>query len=363
MKTRQELVAEFSSLSARSAELRAAGDTDALIANTAAIASIVEEIRALDASTEPVVISAAAETVTVRTLGQEIAAAGSETRRIGGTVELSERDLFTGPTVADHAAGIKAGASFPTSFIDLLPVVPTNSASVEYFEETGFTNAASAKAAGQPFDKSGITYDLKTTPVARIGHYWVNGVDVLNDVDGLAARINSNGVRGLREAVETQAFSLTHTANGIKSVIADAAEVSYEGTSTEAKVAAIRGAIEKVEAVGRDADVIVVTPAVRAELDLMSAPANGGNGLWVTGMNTLFGVRIVTSRRLPEGVTALVGSTSAATLRPRTGIEVSFSDSAEGVFLKDGVVTKVRQRLALEIERPDAFVVVKPAVA
>jgi HK97 family phage major capsid protein len=355
MKSRDQIVAELEGMKARSANLRAEGDTDALIANTAAISSLVEEIRAHDAANAPVVVAASAPKATT-TLGQEIADSGVLSRGIGASTTIQARDLFTGDTAADTAAGVAGLPTQPTSIVDLLAAVPTNSDTVEYFVQTGFTSAAAAKAAGVEFDKSEISYEKKSVPVARIGHYLVVGEDLVSDVTGLSARINGEGVRGVREAVEAQLLAPAHTANGLSSIVADAGTKAYEGSTVDAKVAAIRAAITQAEAPGHNVDVIIVSPQLREELDLASNSINGGNGIWTNGMGTLFGRRVVTSYRLPAGVDALVGSTRTVTLRPRTGIEVATSNSAEGVFLRDGVVVKVRQRVAVEVTRPDAWV-------
>lgn len=328
-----------------------ADDVDATLSQAARLANLRERaavIAARDAAPMKVEVVAAKPV----SLGDELASTGIRTASTGSTFEVAGRDIFTDPfggmgsqpsAPADYTPGINALPTLPTSLLDLLPAVPTSSDSVTYYKQVGFADATSATGVLQPLSQSEVEWVKVTVPVTKLGHSIVVAEETLADDAAVSALLAREGVRGVREAVEQFA---------IADLVAGAQEMSIGQQGIEV---AIRQAKTMAELAGLPADVVVVTPFVREQIDTDALEFKGGPGIYGSGPASLFGMRIVTSYRL-QGVPFLVGSTQGCRLRPRTGIEVASSTSHDGLFLKDGVAIKVRQRVALENTRPEAWV-------
>jgi hypothetical protein len=349
---RDNLIAEQNKLLARAADLRNADSdtTDELLATDAKLASIAREIAVIDARDAA---PAKVEVVSTRTLtvGEDIASTGIRNAPVGSSFEVEGRDVFTDPfggagsqpsAPSDYTPGITGLPTLPTSFLDLVPVVPTSSDSVTYYKQTGFVSAAGKTGVLGTYDKSLISWDKVSTPVEKHGHAFVVAEETLADEPAVAALINREGVRGVREAVEALV---------INAVLSGAQAHTGEDLATT-----IREAKTKAEIVGLPADLLIVTPQLREQLDLGAAQGNNGVGIYGNGPATLFGLRIVTCYSLPAGVDFVVGSTQGTRLRTRSGVEAASTNSHDGLFLKDAVAIKVRQRAAVEVVFPEAWV-------
>lgn len=361
---RDELTSEFNKLAARAAELRnAETGAEELITVTAKMRSIESELSVIDRQegvAKVEVVSAPATTI-----GEEAVQSRVFSKPIGSAVELEKRDisnsgLFPLPAgtssyigLAD-TAGIAGLPTLPTSFVDLLPVVPTSSDVVRYFSQDTFTdNTANAGQLGA-LNKSDLTWSSKIAVVTKIGHHIVVAKETLEDDAAVAALINREGVRGVREEIEEQLLAASQVTGKLSSVVAAATASTY--TAAEGVLAGIRKAKTVAENAGLPADLVIVTPATREAIDMLALPDNGGVGYFAGGPTSVFGMRIVTSYRLPAGVTFVVGSTQAITLRSRAGVTVETTDSHNDYFVKDGVTIKVTSRLAVQNVRPAAWV-------
>ena len=359
MQKRDELTSEFNKLAARAAELRNT-DTGAeeLITVTAAMRSIESELAVLNGQDG----IAKVEVVNPRatSLGDDVVATRVFEKPIGSST-LVERDIFTAPSgtvgaqplfARESDPGIYGLPTLPTSFVDLLPVIPTSSDVVRYFRQETFTNNAGGVGQLSASGKSDLSWSQQIALVTKVAHHIIASAESLADDPAVAALINRDGLRGIREEVEEQLLSPSQSMVG--SVLTGAQTETYANGSSV--LAAIRKAKTKAELAGLPADFVVVTPQIREAIDMVSVPENGGAGYFTTGATSVFGLRLVTSYRLPAGVNFLVGSTQAVSLRSRQGVEVETSNSHDDLFVKDGVVVKVSTRLALANIRPTAFV-------
>jgi HK97 family phage major capsid protein len=368
---RDELSAEFNKLAARAAELRSTEDgAEELITVTTKMRSIESELAVIDRQDGTAKVEIVAPKAS--SLGDAVVASRVLEQPIGSSVEIEGRDVYTTtqfPTPAganpvfarESDAGIYALPSLPTSVLDLIPVIPTSSDVVRYFKQSSFTNNASGDAQLEASGKSEINWQSVVVPVAKAAHHIIVAKEVLADEPAVAALVNREGVRGVRETMETQLLSATNVTNGLQSIVATASSTTY--STEEGILTGIRKAKTACEVAGLAADFVVVSPAVREQIDLLALPDNGGVGYFAAGPTTLFGLRLVTSYRLPAGVDALVGSTQALSLRVRGGVEVETSNSHDDYFIKDGIAVKVSARAALANIRPEAFRKVSAAAA
>jgi HK97 family phage major capsid protein len=363
---RDELTSEFNKLAARAAELRGTENADELITVTAKMRSIESELAVLDR--QEGVAKVEVVSTTRATLGEEVIESRVFEKPVGSAVELEKRDIFNGPATTSGASafigltdtpGIAAIPTLPTSFVDLLPVVPTSSDVVRYFRQETLTGGAGNSAQLGTLNKTDLTWSAQIVVLSKVGHYMVVAKETLADDPAVAALINREGVRGVREKIESDLLATTQVTGGVTSIVAGAQSETY--SAEEGILVGIRQAKTKAELAGLPADFVVVTPAVREAIDLLAIPDNGGIGYFAAGPATLFGMRLITSYRLPTGVDALVGSTQALTLRSKSGVTVETSDSHDDYFIKDGVAIKVTAQIAAQNVRPNAFVKVSAA--
>lgn len=364
---RDELTSEFNKLAARAAELRTAENgAEEIITVTAKMRSIESELSVIDRQegvAKVEVISATASSI-----GEEAVESRVFAKPIGSAIELEKRDIFNGQAGTsgasayiglDTTSGIAGIPTLPTSFVDLLPVVPTSSDVVRYFRQETFTNSTGNAMQLGALNKSDITWSAQIAVLSKVGHYMVVAKETLADDPAVAALINREGIRGVREKIESDLLATSNVTGGVTSIVAGAQSETY--TAEEGVLVGIRQAKTKAELAGLPADFVVVSPAVREAIDLLAIPDNGGVGYFAGGPSSVFGLRLVTSYRLPAGVDALVGSTQALTLRSKSGVTVETSDSHDDYFIKDGVAIKVTAQIAAQNVRPTAFVKVSVA--
>ncbi|ECJ4782345.1 phage major capsid protein, partial [Salmonella enterica subsp. diarizonae] len=173
----------------------------------------------------------------VKTLGQMVIESEafkgmSSSDRKGVRVQMSRKDLMnvtattgTGTSttnslvVADRIPGIIAPPERTLTIRDLLAPGETDSASMEFVQETGYTNNAAPVSEGTKKPQSEITFDLKTAPVRTIAHTFKASRQILDDAKGLASYIDARARYGLRFKEELQLLSGDGTGANILGII------------------------------------------------------------------------------------------------------------------------------------------------
>lgn len=377
MEKRNQLAAELVELQTKAAELRTAGDTDALITNSAHISSITAEIRSIDALVTPIVLAPAVTATQARSIVGQIYDNGILQRASKGeygTIEV-RGDIFTGaggsfdPTATDVFIAPKAQPV--VTLLDLLPIVPTDRNTIKTQVETGFVNNAAGVARYVSGDfvtyaESGITVTQIELTMAKVGHILRTDIDTLSDVPAYNDLINRRIVDGVRQALEAQLLSATNVTNSVASLVAGA----QTGTYTAATVLDdLRAGILLADEALYPVDFAIVSPAMLAHFDTMKATGTGnyllGGPLAAAGVNkTLWELNIIKSQFVknadPLGKIVL-GSTKAVTLRVNRALEISTSLNVGTDWAMDAVRTKGSIRAQVEITRPESFVVLTKA--
>jgi hypothetical protein len=360
---RDSLTSEFNKLAVKASDLRSAeNSTEELIEVTAQMRSIESELSVLNGQDAPAVKVEVVKSAS-DTLGDAVVRSGISALPVGSTTEIEKRDIFQGPAggsaqpyLFNEPGAVYGLPTLPTSFLDLLPVVPTSGDGVRYFKQVLFTNNADG-INGQlvALPQSEVTWTAVYAPVSKVGHFMIVSDETLSDEPALAALINREGIRGIREQIEKQLLATSSGNGDVASLVAGAQTETWDDEG-QSIMSAIRKAKTKAEVAGLPADFIVVSPAIRELIDLGAITDSGGAGYFSQAPSTVFGLNIVTCYNLPAGIEAVVGSTQAVRLRSRSGVEVSTSNSHAGLFITDGVAVKVKARLAVENVRAEAFV-------
>lgn len=313
----------------------------------------------------------------VKTLGQiviesEAFKGMSSSDRKGVRVQMSRKDLMnvtattgTGASstnslvVADRIPGIIAPPERTLTIRDLLAPGETDSASMEFVQETGYINNAAPVAEGARKPQSEITFDLKTAPVRTIAHTFKASRQILDDAKGLASYIDARARYGLRFKEELQLLSGDGTGANIKGIIPQASTFSPRVTLASAtaidrmRLAVLQAVLAEYPATG-----FVLNPIDWAAIELtkdgegryiIAQPVNGS-------VARLWGLPVVETQAMTQNNFLTGAFSMAAQIFDRMEIEVLLSTENEDDFVKNMVTIRAEERLAMAVYRPEAFV-------
>ncbi|EQA4952262.1 phage major capsid protein [Salmonella enterica] len=313
----------------------------------------------------------------VKTLGQMVIESEafenmSSSDRKGIRVQMSRKDLMnvtattgTGAsptnslTVADRIPGIIAPPERAMTIRDLLIPGETDSASMEFIQETGFTNKAAPVAEGARKPQSEITFDLKSAPVRTIAHIFKASRQILDDAKGLASYIDGRARYGLRFAEELQLLSGDGTGMNIMGIIPQASTFNPKVTLASATaIDRMRLAILQAVLAEYPASGIVLNPIDWAAIELtkdgegryiIAQPVNGS-------VARLWGLPVVETQAMTQNNFLTGAFSMAAQIFDRMEIEVLLSTENEDDFARNMVTIRAEERLAMAVYRPEAFV-------
>ncbi|EKS0042105.1 phage major capsid protein [Salmonella enterica] len=313
----------------------------------------------------------------VKTLGQMVIESEafkgmSSSDRKGVRVQMSRKDLMnvtatTGAgtsttnslVVADRIPGIIAPPERTLTIRDLLAPGETDSASMEFVQETGYTNNAAPVPEGTKKPQSEITFDLKTSPVRTIAHTFKASRQILDDAKGLASYIDARARYGLRLKEELQLLSGDGTGANILGIIPQASTFSPKVTLASATaIDRMRLAILQAVLAEYPASGIVLNPIDWAAIELtkdgegryiIAQPVNGS-------VARLWGLPVVETQAMAQNNFLAGAFSMAAQIFDRMEIEVLLSTENEDDFVRNMVTIRAEERLAMAVYRPEAFV-------
>lgn len=245
---------------------------------------------------------------------------------------------------------------------DLLNWGRTNSNSVEYVRELGFTNNANVvsenPASGKP--ESDLTFELDSAPVATIAHYVRASRQILDDAPMLQSYIDGRLIYGLKLVEENQLLNGSGVGLNINGLVTQATAYSNPGVTVvgETAIDRLRIAMLQVELAEYYADGVVLNPIQWTEIELTKETTRGyimANPSSIMGP-TLWGRPVVATTAMADG-DFLVGSFQMGAQgwdRQDVNVTVSFEDRDN--FIKNMATILVEERLALTVYRPEAFV-------
>lgn len=344
---RDALNAELNIKLARAAELRGTDATDELIAVSAEIRSITDEL-AVIASREVIVPVAAPEAPkSLGTRAAEVLAGKPLGTRAVIALPFGGGDTVTQPSLV---GGIAEKPYVAPKFIDMIATNPTSSDAVNYIREIGFDNQAAARLAGVAFAESDLTFDQVTEPIANVGHLVRAAEETLADQSALAGLLDRRGASGVRSKIGTQLLSAANTTNGVKSVWAAATSVDVTLTTPADVIDGILTAKTNRELAGFEPTIVTMTPTQFEAIQLAKNAVTGAYvaaGPFSGAYSTIWGLTVVTDANA-QGV--MVSDMNYCSLAVRSDGEVaSDRDLASGM-----VAVRVQARLQLINERPEA---------
>ena len=287
-------------------------------------------------------------------------------------VKMDRKDLMTVPatvgsgvsgatslTVGQRVPGIIAPPERTLAVRELLIPGRTGSNSIEFVQETGYTNNAAPVTEGALKPKSDLSFDLKTAPVRTIAHHFKASRQLLDDAEGLASYIDGRARYGLRYAEEQQMLNGDGTGANLLGIIPQASTynpaVSLTGYNAidRLRLAVLQAVLAELPATG-----FVLNPIDWAAIELTKD--NEGRYIIASPVGgtepRLWGLPVSETQAMAQGQFLTGSFGMGAQIFDRMEIEVLLSTENEDDFVRNMVTIRAEERLALAVYRPEAFI-------
>ncbi|EOG4614354.1 phage major capsid protein [Pseudomonas aeruginosa] len=259
----------------------------------------------------------------------------------------------------DRVPGIIAGPDRPFTIRDLIMPGRTGSNAIEFVQESGFQNMAAPVAETLSKPQSDLSFELKTTTVKTIAHWFRASKQVLADIPLLQSYINGRAIYGLKYVEENQILAGDGTGQNLLGLIPQATAFNDAlRKAGDTKIDTLRRAILQVRIAEYRASAIALNPIDWADLEL--SKDSTGQYIWVNvqdgGQQRMWRLPVIDTNAVPEGE-FLVGAFNIAAQvfdREDANVEVSTEDGDN--FTKNMVTIRAEERLALAVYRPESFI-------
>lgn len=259
----------------------------------------------------------------------------------------------------DRLDGIIAPGIRRMTIRDLLIPGTTDSNSMEYTRETGFTNKATPVPEGGAKPYSDITFELVTAPVRTIAHLFKASRQILDDVKGLASYIDGRARYGLQLAEENQLLFGNGTGANVLGIAPQASTFNPSiSLPNSTAIDRIRLALLQAVLAEFPASGIVLNPIDWAGIELekdkegryiIGNPINGTTP-------RLWNIPVVETQAMTANNFLVGAFNMAAQIYDRMDMEVLISTENDKDFENNMVTIRAEERLALTVYRPEAFV-------
>lgn len=280
---------------------------------------------------------------------------------------FSTKDLTTGGgsggelIVRDRQDGIITTPDREFWLRDLLDVRRTNSNSIEYVRETGFTNNAAPTAEGALKPQSDLTYTTETAGVKVIAHWIPATRQVLSDAPQLRGIIDGRLRYGLKLEEERQILYGDGTGENLSGLLTDPDIQDVGGVGAlragDNMLDHLRRAMTRVLLAGYPATGLTMHPVNFEDIELMKA--DNGQYLWLNVGDQLnprlFRLPIVQTPSIVVNEFLMGAFGLGAQLWDRWDAEVRVGEPGD-YFLRNMVAVLAEERLGLTKYRPEAFV-------
>lgn len=263
-------------------------------------------------------------------------------------------------TTEQRLAGIVATPDRRLTVRDLLASGTTNSNSITYIRETGFTNAAAAQVAeGDLKAQSDLKFDEQSVNVKTLAHWVKASRQILDDAPMLESYIRGRLMYGLKLVEEQQLLNGDNTGGNLHGIIpqatafADPAAMANYTIIDQLRLAQLQAVIAEYPASGH-----VLNPIDAARLELMK----DNEGRYIIGqpqstMNmTMWGLPVVETQAMQAGKFLTGAFSLGAQVFDRQMAAVAVATENQDDFIRNLVTILAEERLALAVYRPEAFV-------
>lgn len=269
------------------------------------------------------------------------------------------RGVGTSLVPGERLPGIIAQPNRALAVRDLVAPGTTSSSSVEYVQETGFTNNARVVAETTAKPYSDLTFDLKTASVRTLAHLFKASRQILDDAPGLQSYIDARGVYGLKYVEDLQLLKGDGASGNILGLIPQAQAFAPKFVPANANlIDTLRLALLQVVLAEYPSSGFVLNPIDWAKIELTKE--NGGAYIVADPTQILgprlWGLPVVSTQAMTAG-TFLTGAFDlGAQIFDRMDVEVLISTENADDFEKNMATIRIEERLAFAVYRPEAFV-------
>jgi HK97 family phage major capsid protein len=245
---------------------------------------------------------------------------------------------------------------------DLLMPGNTNSGSIQYPKETGFTNSAATQTetAGTAKPQSEIKFDIVTATVTTIAHWVLATRQILDDAPMLRSYIDGRLRYGLRYAEELQLLNGDGTGTNLNGVYTQATALGANPAvvASPTKMDVLRYAMLQAELAELPSSGIVLHPTDWAGIET----TKDADGRYIIGnpasqlQPRLWGLPVVATQAMTVDKFLVGAFGTAAQIFDRQDARVELSTEDSDNFRKNLVTILAEERLALAVYRPEAFI-------
>lgn len=246
---------------------------------------------------------------------------------------------------------------------DLMLQGATDNNTIEYYEETTVTNAATTVAEAGTKPESALAWTLRTESVRKIATWIPATKESLDDVSWLESQMRGRLAFMVQRVEEAQLLTGDGNAPNLRGIL------NRTGIQTQAKGAdptpdAVYKAMQKIRGAGgsgfAEPSAVVMHPNDWTDVKLLRT----ADGIYIwgnpsdEGPDRIWGLPVRQTTAITEG-TGLVGAFRpyAEVLR-REGINITLSTEHSTYFVENKVAILAESRLALAVYRPAAFATV-----
>lgn len=260
---------------------------------------------------------------------------------------------------ATRVPGIQALPQRGMTVRDLITPGQMDGQTVEYVKETGFTNNAGMVAEGAAKPSSDIKLELITTNAKVIAHYMKESRQILSDVSQLRSLIDQRLLYGLAYKEETQLLLGDGTGQNLLGIVPQATAYSAPFTIDGAtaidmlRQAMLQAFLAEYPPTGH-----VMNPIDWARIET----EKDGQGRYIIGNpqgnvdKTLWGLPVVETPAMTVDKFLTGAFKQGAQLFDRWAARVEVATENEDDFIKNLVTILAEERLALAVNRPEAFI-------
>ena len=265
----------------------------------------------------------------------------------------------TGLALPERLPGIVEPVNRRMTIRALLPSIPVTSGSVQYTQETGYTNAAAtvSETLQKPF--SDLTFVIKTAPIAVIAHLLKLSLQVLQDTPLLYNYIDRRMRYGLEYATELQLLKGSGVGSNVQGLMT--AATAFSGSTAGTKIDVLRRAITQLESTEYTASGIILNPVDWEAIELLK---NTLGDYIVDGVSepvgpdpdALWSLPIVSTNAMTAGNFLVADFQQSALLLDRMQAMLLIANENADDFEKNLCTARCEQRLGLAILRPGGLI-------
>lgn len=266
----------------------------------------------------------------------------------------------------DRVPGLIRPADRLMTIRNLLPVVRTSSAIVEYAAENVFTNAAAPQGAsaspaaqeGEEKAQSDITFTYGQKPVTTLAHWIAASRQVLSDAAMLQDYIDGRLRYGLALEEEDQIINGDGTGQALSGLATNATAYSQNATA-DTKLDTVLKAMHQCALSEYSPDSLVLSKGDWVSIMLLKDSQNRylfGDPAAMTQNTTIWGLPYVATNSMSAGKFFVANFALAATLFDREQTTVRVSEHHSNFFTRNLVAILAEERVCLIVFRAAAII-------